>query len=369
MDGWVLNEVPRDRFAIALPANWEQVDMDPSKFMASMQTLRERNAEAAAVIEGQARALASAGVSFFGFDPASETLAVGIATDANVQRQPMGTPMTLDDITELALQNLGNSQAVEQPVTHRRVMLEGGESTEFRFRANVTDQSGNPLALAVTQYLIVRQQDLYVITLTTTADRDSAYAEVFEQIGKSFRFIPPARAEVEIEGHPMKGSPDAPVTIVEFSEFQCPFCARYTQETFPLIDETYIQTGKVKYVFRHFPLSFHENAQKAAEASACAEEQGMFWEYHDVLFANQDALDVASLKRYAEELGLDTAKFNACLDSGAMADKVQKDASDAASLGVSGTPAFFINGIALTGAQPFSAFQSLIEEELRDTQE
>lgn len=338
--------------------------MDPAKFMASIQALSQRNAEAASMIESQARAMASAGIAFFGFDPAPDALAAGVPTDANVQRQPLGSAMTLDEITSIAVQNLGNSEAVEQPVTHRRVTLEAGEGEEFRFRANVTDQSGNPLALAITQYLIIRRQDLYVITLTTTADRADAYAETFEQIGKSLRFIPPARADVEIEGHPMKGSPDAPVTIVEFSEFQCPYCGRYTQETFPLIDETYIQTGKVKYVFRHFPLNFHEYAQKAAEASACAEEQGMFWEYHDVLFANQDALDVDSLKQYAADLGLDMAKFNACLDSGAMADRVQQDVSDGAVLGVSGTPAFFINGIALFGAQPFSSFQDLIEEEL-----
>lgn len=363
-EGWTLNQVPKDRFAIALPPDWEQVDMDPSKFLASMQALSERNADAAAQIEGQARALASAGVAFFGFDPEAEALAAGVPTDANVQRQPLGGPMTLDEITSLALQNLENSEAVEKPVSNRTVTLEAGEAAEFRFRANVTDQNGNPLALAITQYLIIRRQDLYVVTLTTTADKADAYAATFEAIGKSLRFIPPARADVEIEGHPTIGSPDAPVTIVEFSEFECPYCARYVQETFPQIDEVYIQTGKVKYVFRHFPLSFHEHAQKAAEASACAEEQGMFWEYHDVLFAHQNALDVASLKQHAEDLGLDVAKFNACLDSGAMAERVQKDASDGASLGVSGTPSFFINGIALSGARPFSSFQDIIEEEL-----
>ncbi len=363
-EGWTLNEVPKDRFAIALPPDWEQVDMDPANFMASMQALSERNADAATMIEGQASAMVSAGIAFFGFVPDPEALAAGIPTDVNVQRQPLGGPMTLDEITDLALQNLSNSEAVEQPVEHNTVALEAGGGIEFRFRANVTDQNGNDFALAVTQFLTLRRQDLYVVTLTTAADKETAYAATFEQIGKSLEFIPPARVDVEIEGHPTIGSPDAPVTIVEFSEFQCPYCAMYVQETFPQIDEEYIQTGKVRYVFRNFPLSFHEYAQKAAEASLCAYEQGMFWEYHDVLFANQETLDVASLKQHAEDLGLDMAKFNDCLDSGAMTEKVMQDVADGTALGVSGTPSFFVNGIALFGAQPFSSFQDLIEEEL-----
>jgi protein-disulfide isomerase len=164
---------------------------------------------------------------------------------------------------------------------------------------------------------------------------------------------------------PFKGSPDAPVTIVEFSDFQCPYCARFYKNTLPQIEEKYIKTGKVKLIYKDFPLSFHQYAQKAAEAAECADEQGKFWEYHDKLFENQSQLDVASLKRYAAELGLDTQAFNECLDSGKMAAEVQQDFNEGKAKGVSGTPTFFINGQKLVGAQPFEAFERIIEEKLK----
>ncbi len=169
---------------------------------------------------------------------------------------------------------------------------------------------------------------------------------------------------VSIDDDPVKGSENALVTIIEFSEYQCPFCKRFFEQTLPQIEENYIETGKVRYVFRDFPLSFHQYAQKAAEASECADEQGKFWEYHDKLFENQDALDINSLKQYAKDLGLDTAKFSSCLDSGKMASEVEKDFTDGSEYGVGGTPGFFINGIKVVGAQPYSVFEEIIEQEL-----
>ena len=160
----------------------------------------------------------------------------------------------------------------------------------------------------------------------------------------------PSRAQVSADDDAVKGSADAPVTIIEFSDFQCPFCARFYSQTLGEIDDKYIKTGKVKLVFRDFPLSFHQNAQKAAEAAECAEEQGKFWEMHDKLFA--------------KDLGLDSAKFDECLVSDKYASEVQKDFKDGQGAGISGTPSFFINGVKLVGAQPFSAFQQVIEQEL-----
>lgn len=177
---------------------------------------------------------------------------------------------------------------------------------------------------------------------------------------------PTGKVDVTVGDNPAEGDKNAPVTIVEFSDFQCPYCGRFYSQTYTQIREQYIKTGKVKVYFRNFPLSFHENAQKAAEAVECAGEQGKFWEMHDKLFENQDKLDVASLKQYAKDLKLDTTKFNTCLDSGKMASKVQKDFSDGSSFGVSGTPSFFINGKLLVGAQPFSAFQQEIEAALKE---
>ncbi|MGC9057543.1 MAG: thioredoxin domain-containing protein [Candidatus Micrarchaeia archaeon] len=163
----------------------------------------------------------------------------------------------------------------------------------------------------------------------------------------------------------MKGDPNAPVTIVEFSDFQCPYCTRFYRETYGQINENYIKTGKVKLVYRHFPLSFHENSEKAAEAAECAAEQGKFWEMHDKLFENNNALDINSLKKYAVDIGLDSQKFNECLDSGKTAEIVRKDFNDGTAAGVSGTPTFFVNGLSIVGAQPYSVFSNAIEQELQ----
>lgn len=169
---------------------------------------------------------------------------------------------------------------------------------------------------------------------------------------------------VSMDDDEVKGDANAPVTIIEFSDYECPFCSRYVEETMPQVVKEYIDTGKVKYVFRDFPLSFHENAQKAAEAAECAGEQGKYWAYHDILFINNTKLAVTNLKQYAKDLNLNTTTFNNCLDNGDMTEEVQKDTADGSRYGVSGTPAFFINGIKLVGAQPFSAFKQIIDAEL-----
>ncbi len=170
----------------------------------------------------------------------------------------------------------------------------------------------------------------------------------------------PLRMEVAAKG-PSRGPENAPVTIVEFSDFECPFCAR-ANGTLAQVEQAY--AGKVRVVFRDFPLSFHRNAQKAAEAGHCADDQGKFWEMHDKMFANQKALDVDSLKTYAKELGLDMQAFETCLDSGAKAGVVQANLADGRALGVNGTPAFFINGRMISGALPFEEFKKVIDKEL-----
>lgn len=174
----------------------------------------------------------------------------------------------------------------------------------------------------------------------------------------------PSEAEVSVDDDPQKGPSDAKVTIIEFSDFQCPYCKKAEPTLKQIFDE---YGSNVRLVFRDFPLSFHQYAQKASEASECAYEQGKYWEYHDVLYEKQDALDVASLKQYAKDLGLDSAKFDSCLDSGKYASEVQKDFQDGQAAGVSGTPSFFIldeNGNVvenIVGAQPFSAFKTVID--------
>lgn len=176
--------------------------------------------------------------------------------------------------------------------------------------------------------------------------------------------LDPSRIDASIDDDPIKGSKDATVTIIEFSEYQCPFCEKFFTQTLPLIEKNYINTGKARLVFRDFPLGFHQYAQKAAEAAECADEQGKFWEYHDTLFKNQGSLEITSLKNYAKDLALDETTFNDCLDSGKMTAEVQKDIEDGSKYGVTGTPTFFINGIKLVGAQPYSAFQQVIDKEI-----
>lgn len=163
-----------------------------------------------------------------------------------------------------------------------------------------------------------------------------------------------------------KGNSDAPVTMVEFSDFECPFCAAFYQNTLPQLEENYIKTGKVKLVFRDFPLPFHANAQKAAEAAECAGEQEKFWEMHDAIFDHQENIGVADLKNYAVNLNLNSDKFNDCLDSGKYAGEVKQDMNDGSAVGVTGTPTFFINGEKLVGAQPFSVFEGIVEKKLSE---
>lgn len=167
----------------------------------------------------------------------------------------------------------------------------------------------------------------------------------------------------------IKGNPAAKVTIVEYSDFQCPYCGVYATEVYPKLDERYIKTGKVRYIFRAVVLPQHRQAQKATEAAECAGDQGRFWEMHDMLFAKQSqwadkegAVEV--FKGYAQTLGLNEATFQGCLDSGKYADVPAENLADARKIGVTGTPTFLINNRLLPGAYPLEAFVQVIEEEL-----
>jgi protein-disulfide isomerase len=183
---------------------------------------------------------------------------------------------------------------------------------------------------------------------------------------------PPAVVDVENGKLPLLGNKDAKVTIVEFSDFQCPFCKRYFDETHQQINDTYVKTGKVKFAYRHYPLSFHPNAEKAAEAAECANEQGAFWQYHDLLFGNQDnwtplesSAAADSFTNLAGQAGIDTNQFRSCLDTGKYKANVDADLADGGKAQVDGTPTFFINGNRVVGAVPFADLQKVIEEELK----
>ncbi len=178
---------------------------------------------------------------------------------------------------------------------------------------------------------------------------------------------PPAPAEppaqkVDVGAAPAKGSSDAPVTLVAFSDFECPFCSR-AANTVKQLEEEY--KGKLRVAFKHQPLARHPNAKIAAVASMAAHEQGKFWEMHDKLFANQTALDRPALEKYAQELGLDMGKFKAALDSTKYDEYIAQDSTQGTQLGASGTPTFFINGRQIVGAKPPEVFRRVIDEELK----
>ncbi len=175
---------------------------------------------------------------------------------------------------------------------------------------------------------------------------------------------PNRKVDVALGNNPVLGKKDAKVTIVEFSDLQCPFCERFDTETFPQLKKAYIDTGKVRFAYRHFPLPIHPQAPKAAEAAACANSQGKFWEVVAEIFRDQSNIQVADLKQKAARIGLSASQFDRCLDSGEKKSEVDRDQSDGSTAGVTGTPTFFINGRPLVGAQPFSQFQAVIEREL-----
>ncbi|MSS74626.1 DsbA family protein [Candidatus Pacearchaeota archaeon] len=162
----------------------------------------------------------------------------------------------------------------------------------------------------------------------------------------------------------VKGDSDAPVTIVEFSDFQCPFCGKWFLQTYPQIEKEYIDTGKVKMVFRDFPLNFHQYAQVAGEAAECVRDQGgddAYWEFHDILFTKQAQLSDTNVKAWAKAAGYDVTE---CLADGTFRQEVLDDMADGQAAGVSGTPGFLINGKLISGAQPFSVFKQAIDAAL-----
>jgi protein-disulfide isomerase len=186
--------------------------------------------------------------------------------------------------------------------------------------------------------------------------------ELMSKAGNVQILLDPPRYDVAVaKDDPSRGPADAPVTIVEYSDFQCPFCSRVV----PTLDELQKKyPGKVRLVFKDFPLPSHAEAPKASEAAHCAGEQGKYWEMHDKMFGNQQALKVADLKASAGSLGLDQGKFDQCLDSGKYKAKVEAAVAEGQKMGVQSTPTLYMNGRVISGAQPLEVFEAMLKEEL-----
>lgn len=204
-----------------------------------------------------------------------------------------------------------------------------------------------------------------------------------QEIKKAFEEVrrPPSEPDdkprpVSIDDDYIRGRTDAKLTFIEFSDFQCPFCERFYRETLPLIEKEYIRTGKVRMVYRDFPMAnIHKHAQKAAEAAQCAGEQGKYWEMHDMIFNHQKAMAVNDLKMHAKRLGLSADQFEKCVDSDKYAEEVKKDMMNGRALGLEGTPTFFvgltgkdktIQAVTIGGARPYAVFKEVFDKLLQE---
>ena len=253
-------------------------------------------------------------------------------------------------------QGLSADAYVESEISKRVKPVTDAEVVSF-YQANINQMNGRPLdqmAPLINRFLAEQRE---------TEARQALVAEL-RRSGPEVRvlFDAPRRDIALASTDPSLGDPSAPVTIVEFSDFQCPFC-RQVAPTLKQVRDKY--GDKVRIVWKDFPLTqIHPEAFKAAEAAHCAGDQGRFWEYHDRLFANQEALEPDSLKSYASNLGLDVAAFTTCLDSSKHGPRVGEGVSQGTRLGVNSTPTVYVNGRMLSGAQPLETFSALIEEEL-----
>ena len=275
-----------------------------------------------------------------------------------------GRKQTLDAIVaemliEQAAKAKGTAAAqfTEAEVVRRLKPVTDGQVAAF-FQENQAQMQGRGIDVmgpAIRRYIEDQQR---------TAAYEAMVADL-RKAGPPVRVVLDApRYTVDVAADdPALGPANAAVTLVEFSDFQCPFCAR-VMPTLKRVKEAY--GDRVRIVWKDFPLtSIHPQAFKAAEAGQCAREQGKFWDLHDRLFANQQALEPESLKKYAADAGLDAAKFNACLDTAKYGDRVQEQMGVGTSLGVGSTPTVFVNGRLISGAQPYEVFTSVIDEELQ----
>lgn len=257
----------------------------------------------------------------------------------------------IDDAAKV--QGVDRSALIEKEITAKLAPVSDAEIAAW-YQANQSRVQGASLDQ-------VRQPIRSYLTQQRMQDVREQYLNTLKQKTPVRMMLEPPRQNVSAANSPSKGSANAPIELIEFSDFQCPFCQRAN----PTVDQVLKTYGdRIRFVYRHYPLPNHPNARPAAEAAACAAEQGKFWPYHDRLFASTSKLGDADLKQQAAELGMNTSQFNSCVDSHKFKPQVDADIKAGEEAGVNGTPAFFINGRAISGAQPFDVFKKIIDEEL-----
>jgi len=289
------------------------------------------------------------------------------ALDAAIQAELLGLRQREDQLRRQGLNDLIAEMLLNREATARGVSVEELIQAEITDTARVTPAEAkvfydaNRARFGGVDEATAIQQIVDGLGQKRQRDRRAAFAHELRGKYPVEVRLEPFRVEVGTGDAPLRGNPEAPVTIVEFSDFQCPYCVR-ARPTVNRVREVY--GDQIRFAFRHYPLAFHEQAQKAGEAVACAGDQDRFWEMHDRLWENAGRLAIPDLKEHAAALGLDVPAFGQCLDSGRHAAIVQNDTQAGVRLGVTGTPAFFINGRAVVGAQPFEEFAQVIDEEL-----
>jgi protein-disulfide isomerase len=328
------------------------------------------------VLFGSILCLAVTASAATGSSDAGETVAVvaGQPIPARDLDAAVKSQMTALRNQEFQIKNKALDDLIRQRVVEAEAAKQG-LTVEQLYAREVDARIPTPIdAEAYAYYLGVRSQvnkpfkevraqmQAALKTLESKQMRDDYVDYLRGKADVSVMFHQP-RTEVAFDRGRLRGDPNAPVTIVEFADYQCPYCEKVEASIQELLKK---YPGKVNVAFRDFPLAaIHPNAEKASEAARCAGKQGKFWEFHDALFAAQAKLDEPGLKAEARTLGLDENVFSSCLESAEFAPQVARDQEDGKNAGISSTPGFFINGIFLSGAQPVTEFQKLIDHELK----
>jgi protein-disulfide isomerase len=264
-----------------------------------------------------------------------------------------------------ALDRVIDEELIEMQARREHVSVE--QLLQREVVSQVSEPTENELQLSYERlktnepFAAVREKILAAIHQIRLAKARAGYLESLRGQARVRIALSPPDAEVALDDTPRRGSQSAPVLVVEFADYQCPYC----QTVYPELQKLQKEFGdNLAFAFKDFPLPMHANAQKAAEAARCAGAQGRFWDFHDALFSNGKKLELAQLKEHARTLGLDQARFNRCLDSSEQAEAVQKDLNQAQRLGLTGTPSFFVNGHFLSGAVKYGTLREVVEQQL-----